>query len=76
MIVWAATGMISCATTPTGENQPAATENSDPQTLDPMVDPEIMTDRPIEATTLEPDHPVKHSKTSKSKKKTNTKKKK
>lgn len=65
-----------CATMPSSENQPTATEQKDPQTMDPLVDPEIMSDRPIEATTLEPDPPAKPGKTSKSKKKHSTKKKK
>ena len=66
-----------CATTASApQDQPSPPETSDPQSMDPLVDPEVMTDRPIESTTLEPEKPVQSGKDAKSKKKRPSKKKK
>lgn len=63
----------ACTTLNQKSSTPTEQPTPDPETQDPLVDPEIMTDRPIESTTLEPDPPAKPSK---SKKKTPPKKKK
>jgi hypothetical protein len=55
---------LSCSTTQNADTTPASGEKVDPQIHDALVDLEVMTDRPIEAASLEPEvrpkkkHPI------------------
>jgi hypothetical protein len=55
---------LSCSTIQNADTTPASGEKVYPQIHDALVDSEVMTDRPIAATTLEPEvlpkkkHPI------------------